>query len=337
MIGYQDIRDVHLEISSLCNASCAWCPRTFWGYPYNGGYPECNLSLEQAQKILQPDFLNQLTSIRINGNFGDIVMNPEGPEIVEYFFSVNPNLYISISTNGGARNSKFWTQLAQTPATVVFCLDGLEDTHHLYRQNTMWSTVISNAQTFIAAGGNAVWKMIEFDHNRHQINACRDMSKQMGFAKFALVDDGRNTAPVFNNQGKLTHVLGNYTGEQNFEVLFHKKKNDQVLLEDIVMDKIPKNIVSCQTKLLKSIYISANGDVSPCCWTGLYPKTYGAGQYHEAANAQLIPLILKNNALEYPLEECIEWFISVENAWKINSYEQGRLVICDDVCGKSNK
>jgi hypothetical protein len=38
--------------------------------------------------------------------------------------------------------------------------------------------------------------------------------------------------------------------------------------------------------------------------------------------------------LEYPLEECIEWFKSVENAWKIDSYEQGRLVICDDVCGQ---
>jgi MoaA/NifB/PqqE/SkfB family radical SAM enzyme len=334
MIGYQDIRDVHLEISSMCNASCAWCPRTFWGYPYNSGYPEVNLSLEQAQKIFQPEFLNQLTSIRINGNFGDIVMNPEGPGIVEYFFSVNPDLHISISTNGGARNSKFWTQLAQTPATVIFCLDGLEDTHHLYRQNTVWSTVISNAQTFILAGGQAVWKMIEFDHNRHQIDACRDMSTQMGFAKFALVDDGRNTAPVFNNQGKLTHVLGNYIGEQDFQVLFHKKITDQILLTDIVKDRLPSNNISCKTKQLKSIYISANGDVSPCCWTGLYPKTYGAGQYHQAANAQLIPLISKNNALGYPLEECIEWFKSVETSWGINTYDQGRLIICDDICGQ---
>ena len=29
--------------------------------------------------------------------------------------------------------------------------------------------------------------------------------------------------------------------------------------------------------------------------------------------------------------------VSVENAWKINTYKQGRLVICDDVCGNSNK
>ena len=337
MISYQDIRDVHLEISSLCNASCPWCPRTFWGYPFNGGYPELNLSLSDSKKIFNDDFLKQLASIRINGNYGDIVMNPEGAEIVEYFKSVNSNLRIEISTNGSARETNFWTRLGNTKTTVTFAIDGLEDTHHLYRQNTSWKQIIKNAKTFMSAGGTAVWKMIQFDHNAHQIEQCRKLSQELGFNSFQLVNQGRDTAPVFNQHGTLTHVLGKYTGETNFEVLFHKKKTDQVLLGDIIVDRVPKNNIYCQTKQLKSIYISANGDVSPCCWTGLYPKTYGTGQYHQAANAQLIPLISKNNAVEHPLEECIEWFISVENAWKINSYEQGRLVICDDVCGKSNK
>ena len=334
MIAYQDIRDVHLEISSLCNASCPWCPRTFWGYPYNGGYPEVNLSLEQSKLIFHGDFLMQLTSIHINGNFGDIVMNPEGPAIVDYFLNENPNLKITISTNGGARDSVFWTKLARPGVTVQFCIDGLEDTHHLYRQNTVWSTVIRNAKTFISAGGRAEWKMIQFDHNRHQIDQCKDMSQTMGFKKFELVDDGRNTAPVFDRNGQLTHVLGNYVGEREFKVLFHKKTTEQILLEDIVDNKTPSKSVNCQTKQLASIYISSTGDVSPCCWTGFYPKTYGAGQYHEAANAQLVPLIVKNNALEYPLKDCVNWFKSVEDTWKIDRYEQGRLVICDDACGQ---
>ena len=335
MINYQDIRDVHLEISSLCNASCPCCPRTFWGYPYNDGYPEVNLSLVQAKTIFRPEFLNQLNSIRINGNFGDIVMNPEGPDIVDYFFSVNSKLTITVSTNGGARDSKFWTQLAKTSATVLFCLDGLEDTHHLYRQNTVWSTVICNAETFIAAGGQAVWKMTSFDHNQHQIAQCKALSEAMSFADFVLIDQGRDTAPVFNRHGNLVHVMGNYTGERNFEILFHKKKTDHVLLEDITANRAPASSISCETKNLKSIYVSATGDVSPCCYTGFYPKTYGAGQYHQAANAQLIPLIVKNNALEYSLQECIEWFKSVEKSWKIPNYEQGRLVICDNNCGQN--
>ena len=334
MIQYENIRNVHFEISSLCNASCPWCPRTFWGYPHNGGYPEVNFTLDQAKKVFTTDFLTQLTSIYINGNFGDIVMNPEGPAIVDYFVRTNPDLIITVSTNGSARDKIFWTDLASTGATVQFCIDGLEDTHHLYRQNTVWSTVIRNAQTFIKAGGQAVWKMIQFDYNQHQIESCRQMSKQLGFIDFCLVDDGRNTAPVFNHAGQLTHVLGNYVGEKNFTVLFHKKTTDQILLEDIIQDRTPAKSISCQAKNNNSIYISSTGDVSPCCWTGFYPKTYGAGQYHQAANAQLVPLIVKNNALEYPLKDCVNWFKSVEDTWKIDRYEQGRLVICDDVCGE---
>jgi MoaA/NifB/PqqE/SkfB family radical SAM enzyme len=334
MISFTNIRDVHLEISSLCNASCPWCPRTFWGYPHNGGYPEVNFTLDHAKKIFTPDFLMQLTSICINGNFGDIVMNPEGPDIVEYFLGQNPNLDIRISTNGGARDQTFWTRLAQSGATISFCLDGLEDTHHLYRQNTVWDTVIRNAKTVISAGGNAEWKMIEFKHNQHQIDSCRKLSQQLGFKTFDLRNEGRNTAPVFDRSGNLTHILGDYTGEKDFKVLFHKKTTHQILLEDILPGRTPSKSVVCKTKKLKSIYIAATGDVSPCCHTGFYPKTYGAGQYYEAANAQLIPLITKNNALEYPLEECIEWFGLVENSWKISNYEQGRLVICDEACGQ---
>jgi len=333
MIQYNDIRDVHLEISSLCNASCPWCPRTFWGYPYNGGYPETYLTLQQCKKIFDKNFLNQLTSIRINGNFGDIVMNPEGADIIEYFFSRNPELYVSISTNGGARDRDFWQRLAKAGATVFFALDGLADTHHLYRQNTVWKTVIRNAEIFIWHGGKAIWQMIPFKHNLHQVDACREMSRSMGFKNFHLVDHGRNTAPVFDRHGNLTHVLGDFQGEREFKVLFHHKQTDDVLLQDIIVDRVPKKKIQCETQKLGSIYVAANGDVSPCCYMGFYPRTYGRGQYHQAANAQLLPLISKNNALEYTMQECIQWFHEIELAWKQSTYDRGRLVICDDNCG----
>jgi len=333
MIQYKDIRDVHFEISSLCNASCPWCPRTFWGYPYNGGYPEVYMTLGQGKKIFGKEFLTQLTSIRINGNFGDIVMNPDGPDIVEYFRDQNPALEIRINTNGGARDRDFWKRLAKAGCQVIFALDGLEDTHHLYRQNTVWSTVIKNAKTFISEGGRATWQMIRFKHNQHQIKDCEQMSQSFGFQHFLLIEGNRDTAPVFDKNGVLTHVLGDYQGETDFKILFHKKRTDEVQVEDVIVDRNPKSKITCETKTLNSIYIAANGEVSPCCWTGFYPRTYGHGQYHQAANSQLIPMISKNNALEYPLHECIEWFAEVEKSWKIRSYEQGRLLICDENCG----
>ena len=333
MIEYQEIRRVHLEISSLCNASCPWCPRNFWGYPYNSGYPEANLTLDQAKKIFQPAFLQQLDRIHINGNFGDIVMNPDGHKIVKYFFEHNPTLDVTISTNGSARNKQFWTALGQTNVTVSFCIDGLEDTHHLYRQNTGWKTIIKNAKTFIQAGGHAVWKFIKFKHNQHQIDECKKLSVELGFSSFDLIESTRVDAPVFDKHGKLSHILGDYRGETNFEILFYKKRTDLVLLEDIIPDRKEKKQISCGTKINKEIYITSTGEVYPCCFTGFYPKTYGHGHYHQAANAQLKEFIKKNNALEYDLTECIKWFQSIQSSWNSKYFKEGRLVICDDNCG----
>lgn len=333
MIEYSNIRDVHLEISTFCNAECPLCPRNFRGYPYNDGYPELNFTLEYAHKIFNPEFLKQLKKIRINGNYGDIVMNSEAVEIVRYFKKHNETLAIDISTNGSARNADFWRSLAELDAEVLFCLDGLEDTHHLYRQNTSWATIIKNAKTFIQAGGEATWRFIRFDHNVHQLEACKQLSKDLKFSHFQIIDHGRNTGPVLDRHGNHTHTIGKYSGPTEFKVLFHKKQTDNVLLEDITNMRVAKKVITCSAIKDRSIYIAANGDVSPCCWTGFYPQTYGSGEYLQAVNAQLKPLSTKNNALEHSLEQCVQWFNNIKQKWDIDSYENGRLVVCDDNCG----
>lgn len=333
MIAYSTIREVHLELSTICNAACPLCPRNFRGHPYNDGYPELNFTLENARTIFKPAFLTQLDKIWINGNYGDIVMNPEAVDIVRYFREHNQNLIIEISTNGSARNAEFWKSLAKLDTHVFFCLDGLEDTHHLYRQNTKWSTIIKNAKTYIAAGGKATWKFVKFDHNIHQLEECKQLSKDLKFINFQTVDHGRNIGPVFDKHGNHTHNIGKYSGPTEFKILFYKKKTDEVLLEDIVNTRTPKKSVSCYSINKSSIYIAANGEVSPCCWTGFYPATYGSGEYLQATNSQLKPLLERNNALVYSLEECVQWFSAVKQAWTKDTYQAGRLVVCDDNCG----
>jgi sulfatase maturation enzyme AslB (radical SAM superfamily) len=331
MYNIQDIRHIHLEISSRCNAACPLCPRNFYGYPHNDGYVEHDMTLAEAKEIFSLEFLTQLSHIDINGNFGDAVMNPETIDIIQYFRLCNPDLVIHISTNAGARNQNFWKALAASGVHVIFCIDGLEDTHSLYRQNTLYKTVIKNATTFIKASGHAIWKMIDFDHNRHQQHTAKETSKKLGFASFELVNHGRNTAPVYDKNKNLSHVIGS-PAITEFEILWKRRTTDEVLLEDILLDRKESDI-SCQVKKKKSLYISSTADVYPCCFLGFNPKKYGHGNYHSVANAQFRDAIQKNNALKYSLAECIEWFSYIENSWKIPTFAQGRLVICNDVCG----
>lgn len=328
MYDINDIRHIHLEISSLCNARCPLCPRNFHGYPYNDGYEERNLTLEDVETIFKSDFLEHIDTVEINGNFGDMVMNPETIDIVRYFR--RHSIDVQISTNGGARNKKFWQELAETGAVVDFCLDGLTDTHKLYRQDTVFETVMNNAKTFMSSGGKANWKMIRFDHNQHQIEECRILSEQLGFMNFKLIESDRNSGVAVDKKGEIVHVLGN-PQKIDFKELLESKRNDTVLLEDIPLTK--KNI-SCEVKKSKSIYVTSTGEVYPCCYTGFYPRTYGHGQYYQVVNKQLNDIIKPNNALEKPLKECMEWFDSIEKSWDINEFDKGRLVVCNDYCGQ---
>lgn len=323
----EDVQHLHLEISSYCNASCPLCPRNLYGYPFNAGYVEHNMTLTEAKKIFQLDFLQQLTGMSINGNFGDAVMNPDTVPIIEYFLEQNPNIRINISTNGAARDKQFWTRLAELRVQIFFCIDGLEDTHSIYRQNTLFSTVIKNAQTVINHGGRAIWKMIEFDHNAHQMAEAEELSKQMGFEMF-FVPSGRssNNSPVFNKHGDLVYTMGRVDRVDLTQLLSSRAHKPTMPIR--FMGKINDPIV-CEVQAMRSLYVDSTGGVYPCCHMGYNPK-----EFNKPENYQYKDLIDRNNANEHDLATCIEWFNHVSASWSKPTFADGRLKICNDVCGQ---
>ena len=60
MIKLEEIKHLHMEFSSLCNARCPLCPRNLFGYPYNSGYEETSLSLELIKQSFLHSLLNNL-------------------------------------------------------------------------------------------------------------------------------------------------------------------------------------------------------------------------------------------------------------------------------------
>lgn len=327
MLNIQDIKQVELELSSICNASCPLCPRNLFGYDTDLGFEKRNLRLEEIKTILKKDFLSQLNSIKFEGNLGDPLANPEILQITDYL-----DLPVKCVTNGNFKNKKFWEEFASRKTTVEFGIDGIDQkTHGRYRKGTNLQNILKNAKTYINAGGNAIWKMIKFDFNEHQIEQCRQLSENMGFLKFVVVDHGRNSGPVFDSDGELIDVIGNFTGSLDFEHYFNLHKSGEMLLEDI-SDK-PKKTVSCQSLNEKMIYISSDGHVYPCCFMGFSPSKYGKGRWHEPANKQIAEIVEKNNALVYNLETCIDWFNNIKKRWQHDTFENGRLVICDNSCG----
>ena len=255
MINYESITKVHLEISTRCNASCPLCPRNLAGYETDLGYPIHDMSLNEAKGIFTQEFLLQLKHILINGNFGDFVTAKDGTSILEYFFYTNPAIKIDISTNGSAKPN-IWSDLARFKnLTIGFDLDGLADTHSIYRRNTDWNLIIKNANNFIRAGGNATWRMIVFEHNKHQIADCKELSKKMGFKNFQIINDGRDNGPVYDKQGKFSYSFGKKTIDYPDDVLTWKSWTSYNQQNQIwPIEPISKN-KNCHTKKIGRAHV----------------------------------------------------------------------------------
>lgn len=317
MIKLSDVRHLHLELSSDCNARCPKCPRNYAGFPYNVGYEVTNLTLDQVKSLLPVDFVRQLDEILINGNYGDFVMNPESIDIITWFRQLNPTMKIDVSTNGGARDREFWTELAQQKAIVSFCIDGLEDTHAIYRQNTAYDTVIKNAQTFIAAGGQAVWCMTEFDHNLHQFDEARRRSQELGFVEFNRRTSVRNQGPIYDKQGNKVYVM------RQGDTIYPDKIDEQFVkyLKSTTLLTSRYKPARCEALEQKSLYISAEGTIDPCCHVGMNkPKfTWWQGDPE-----------LRQGTFPTTLEEGITWFNRIEESFDTPN----QMAVCSGVCGK---
>lgn len=330
MLRLSDIRQVQIELTTRCNARCPMCMRNYRGMEFNSGYPVTELTLDNIKQILPESFLKQLTSgVSFNGNLGDFGSARDAQEIVHYLADLAVPVYIN--TNGSVRTPDWWASLARPGVRIGFALDGLADTHSQYRLDTDWNRVIENATAFIRAGGHAVWRFVPFDHNRHQQADCEKLSRELGFARFENIDEGRDRGPAFTRTGDFTHHIGQPydLGSPNIKPLLHSHLTwfDPATVK-IDKDRQPLNI-TCQHKRLKEIYITADGHVFPCCFLGFYPKTMT-----HPGNKQLLPLVHENNLFEYDLEHCVQWFDAVEETWKKDSIADGRLYGCVNSCGR---
>jgi MoaA/NifB/PqqE/SkfB family radical SAM enzyme len=339
MLKLQQIRRLHIELTTRCNARCPMCMRNYRGYDYNSGYPDCELSLEMFKKIVDSTLCNQIqqdvdlaasdfNGVIFNGNLGDFSNAKDAANIVAYL--VQHNVKVMICTNGSVRAPDWWANLALPGVTIGFALDGLADTHSIYRQDTDWHRIIENAKAFIAAGGQATWRFIPFAHNRHQEAICKQMAIDLGFTKFENIFDGRDSGPVFDRKGNYSHSIGKQPPKDSppqirplldSHINWYDAKKIKHAKDTVVLD------IQCIHKRYKEIYIAADGSVYPCCFLGFYP-----GQMHHPGNTELAQLIKENNALQFPLEHCLNWFDRVEQTWQMPSLAQGRTYQCISSC-----
>ena len=227
-------------------------------------------SLDRYKKIIDDEVLKQINFIYFCGNYGDPLLNNNLLNMIRYTVDVNPNINLSIHTNGSLRTTSWWEELATIlpkKHNIVFAIDGLDDTHSIYRIGTDFSKIITNATAFIKAGGNAEWAYIRFKHNEHQVSEAKQLATNIGFNNFTLKDSLRFLVdakfPVYNKDRSITH----YIEPSQYSKLKFIDKNTL----DNYKEVVKKTIIDCQALKNKEVYITAQGNIFPCCWLALIP------------------------------------------------------------------
>jgi MoaA/NifB/PqqE/SkfB family radical SAM enzyme len=201
-----------------------------------------HLRIEQIQKHFSDRVITGLDKMFMCGNYGDPAAGKHTLDIFREFRKINPNIVLGMNTNGGIQTTFWWYELAkilnQPQDYVVFSIDGLESTNATYRQNVVWNKLMSNARAFIEAGGSAHWDMLVYRHNQHEVDACEQYARDLGFSWFRAKVSKRG----------FTESLQFPTGWQ-----------------PITVDSL---IIECRALKEQSVYIDAQSNLSPCCWLG---------------------------------------------------------------------
>lgn len=270
MFAFNELQQIHLEITNNCQARCPMCSRNIHGGLENPNIKVNGWTFEQYKNIITQEVMDQVDRIYFCGNYGDPLLNNDLLDMIKYTTKSKPTIHLAVHTNGSLRNSDWWKELAQSMPenhSVVFAIDGLEDTHELYRIGTQFDKIIQNAKSFIDAGGKAEWHYIRFKHNEHQVEQAKQMAKDFNFETFVMKDSSRWIAepsfPVFDKQGNTKY---NLEKSQYSEI----KILDKSLIENYKL-VLSSTRIDCHALKIKEVYIDSYGHLFPCCWLASIP------------------------------------------------------------------
>ena len=299
----RQIRQLTTELTFRCNAKCPACHR--WKpLSINLNDPKYTISLERFKQLFNPELLQNLEWLVLNGNFGDSIMNKQFREIISYVKSQGTRLLIH--TNGGIHGHDYWTDVGNilTKDDIInFDLDGLWDTHHIYRINTKFENVFANAKSVIATTKAQVhWKYIVFEHNKHQVEEAKALADKTGFTTFSTVKTSRD-------------VFAPKSG-----AFVHSKKTKAF--------KEAKRQIHCVWDNWGKWYISPEGLVFRCCWTGGHYYDQGDKRFYYPPKFERM-----FNGFDVPIQKIISYDYWNKLQTFLAGYERS-FALCKSQCGK---
>ena len=368
-LDISEIESVQIDHTSRCNLACPQCARIYNGQP-NPEMPLGELSLDDYKNFFTPTLIKNVKQITQCGNYGDVISSSNILECLEWLRSAGSRANITIMTNGSARTTNWWKDLARIlgkEGKVVFSIDGLEDTNHLYRVNSNFNKIIENAQAFISAGGRARWDYLVFAHNEHQVEQAKQMAQDSGFIQFSVKKTNRFineknyqgwvktelVEPVIKRKKAPPGVMSMMTLPEGASHVIQSptsekyKAQSSLQFDDIVKQHgswqgyIDATSIDCKFKKQKAVFLDFEGRVWPCTWTASGIYHYGENTQKDQAKRLLDHYGWDFNSIRsHSIEDIMnhEWMSkTLVESWGLTSDSKPieKLMCCGRTCGTS--
>jgi len=195
---FKGSRKIQLDATHRCRLGCPKCSRFISDGPNKGQRREVlqdELTVDDIAKIVGDGM--QYRNYDFCGSVGDAIYNPQFIDIVKYIrkHTKDPSLQIYLHTNGSGKKAEWWKELysALDPVhdEIIFGVDGLEDTAHLYRKYIRFNESIEAMRLGAEYGfTRSSWQFIVFKFNEHQVEDAKKLANEIGI-RLVLVKSDR--------------------------------------------------------------------------------------------------------------------------------------------------
>ena len=299
---------LHVETTTRCTLACPACPRTTWHNITKRPVKKEDLDIDLLEKFLNCDEGKKITGFNLCGDYGDTIYYPDLFNLIKKF---RDKISFNIVTNGSKQTEKFWHTLADLMTEkdkIIFSIDGLEDTNHLYRINSNWASIMLGLDIMVNSPAQVHWKTIVFKFNYNKLSEIKNFATSKGAIWHA----------------EKTHRYGDIALEPPEQYI----ETNHSFRAEFVGDKQIEIEPRCYSD---AKVITASGYLFPCDWIR-NPQTLYKSQLWKQKELWLEKVNMRNNNYDQAVAAVRDW----ENYVRQNSLTNSNKVdvLCKMLCRK---
>lgn len=273
---------LHLELTNRCVLECPGCPRTQWRDLVKKPVAKADLDLHDLDRFLDCEQGRKINTFVLCGDYGDAIYYPGLFDFLGWF---RPTKNFELYTNGSRRDTKFWhglSEILDQRDTVIFSIDGLQDTNSIYRINSDWASIMTGVDIMAKSPAKVIWKTIVFNHNYQHLDEI----------KRTALDKGCDF------RAEKTHRFG----APGLEPPEHLIETQYLYREDFQHDHGIEIDPGCMNEKT----VSCDGYLYPCDWIR-NPRTLYKSQLWKQKDRWLSKLAIRHTTYDKALSVVQDW------------------------------